>query len=404
MKVCFVTANWPPEASGGTEQVVVALARELRALGVDVFAISGSDRFRTHGEDVEHETHDGVPVHRVRRYFCEDDANGLVHERLVRIVRHLLLKHRPEVVHVHAFSRLGAGITPICREFGMRVVVTFHDLWVTCARYFRVPADGIRCPTGIDRGPCVPCIAELLPGADQAFIAAALQRRDHVLRAEVALAHVATAPSATAARFVRECLPFAAPIEVIPHGLLRPVPVEHLAERWHPGKPLRVGMFGGLVAVKGVRELVAAVAGLPCELHLSGPFHDAGLEHEVRARVAANGNRLVLRPHYTGAERHPARDLHLAVFPSKCQETYGLVVDEALAHGVPAVLSDQGAFAERAGVGGVVVTPIAQLASVLRELVGSPEKIAALRAAIPASLPTIVASAERHLELYRRLR
>ena len=163
-------------------------------------------------------------------------------------------------------------------------------------------------------------------------------------------------------------------------------------------------MFGGLVTVKGVLELVAAVAGLPCELHLSGPFHDASLEDEVRARTAANGNRLVLRPRYSGDDRHPARDLHLAVFPSKCQETYGLVVDEALAHGVPTVVSDAGALAERAGTPGVVVTPLAALASTVRELVGSPSRLEALRAAIPASLPTIAASAARHLELYRRLR
>lgn len=404
MKVCFVTANWPPEALGGTEQVVTALARELAALGVIVFAISGSDEPARSSDAVSNESHDGVFVHRVPCEVFEHDLNGLVRPRLLRLVRELLERNRPDVVHVHSFSRLGGGITPICRELGMRVVVTFHDLWVTCARYFRVPAAGIQCPTGTGRAPCVPCLNELVPTEPATVVAAALQQRDHVLRAEIALAQVATAPSETAARFVRECLPLAAPIEVIPHGLLRTVQSEHLAERWQPGTPLRVGMFGGLVAVKGVRELVDAVAGLPCELHLSGPFHEPALEDEVRARAAASGTRLVLRSRYTGAERHPARDLHLAVFPSKCQETYGLVVDEALAHGVPAVLSDAGAYAERRGTGGIVVTPIAKLAEVLRELVASPEKIAALRAAIPATLPTIAASAERHLELYRRLR
>jgi hypothetical protein len=37
-------------------------------------------------------------------------------------------------------------------------------------------------------------------------------------------------------------------------------------------------------------------------------------------------------------------------------------------------------------------------------LVTSPDRLAALRAAIPATLPTIAAAAERHLELYQRLR
>lgn len=403
MRVCFVTANYPPEALGGTEQVVSALARELRALGVElVFVISGSDEpFR--GTSVTDEIHEGVLVHRIASRSGEHDANGFVRPRMLDIVRKSLVRHRPDVVHVHSFSRLGVGITPICRELGIRVVVTFHDLWVTCARYFRVPAAGITCPTGTDRGPCVPCINEMLR-TDPALVERGLAERDRGLRAEVALANAVLAPSAAAAAFVRECLPLAAPIEVVPHGLVRTVPVEHLAGRWQPGKPLHVGMFGGLVAVKGVLELVDAVAGLPCQLHLSGPFHEPQVEDEVRRRTAANGTKLVLRSRYTGVERHPARDLHLAVFPSKCQETYGLVVDEALAHGVPVVLSDQGAFAERRGHGGVVVTPIAQLANVLRELVGSPQAITALRAAIPTSLPTIAASARRHFEIYSRLR
>jgi glycosyltransferase involved in cell wall biosynthesis len=349
------------------------------------------------------DVHDGVAVHRIAKRAPEAPATVFVRLRILALVRGLLEQHRPDVVHVHGLASFGAGVTTLARQLGARVVVTFHDLWVTCPRFFRVPAAGVTCPTGTDRGPCVPCVNEALrtvPAAVELGIA----ERDRLLRAEFALAHVATAPSARAAQFVRECLPYAAPIEVIPHGLLHPVPAAHLAERWQPGTPLRVGTFGGLVAVKGVRELVDAVAGLPCELHLSGPFHDAGLEDEVRARAAASGTRLVLRPRYTGVERHPARDLHLAVFPSKCQETYGLVVDEALAHGVPVVCSDAGAFAERAGTGGVIVTPIAQLADVLRGLVTSPARLAELRAAIPTTLPTIAASAERHLELYRRLR
>jgi glycosyltransferase involved in cell wall biosynthesis len=401
VKVCFVTSYWPPEAVGGTEQVVVALARELRRLGAEVTAISGSDI--PGAAEVVDDLQDGVIVHRLAKRAPENVATVFVRPRLLALVQQLLERQRPDVVHVHGFSSFGAGITASARRSGARVAVTFHDLWATCPRFFRVPAAGIVCPTGVERGPCVPCINALLP-TTAAEIAMGIAERDRLLRAEVALANFATAPSATAAAFVRDCLPYAAPIEVIPHGLLQAVPAEHLAPRPEPGQPLRVGMFGGLVAVKGVRELVDAVAGLPCELHLSGPFHDAELEHELRARAAANGTRLVLRPRYTAADRHPARDLHLAVFPSKCQETYGLVVDEALAHGVPTVVSDFGALRERAGTGGVVVTPLPQLATVLRELVTSPARLAALRAAIPAVLPTIAASAQRHLELYRRLR
>jgi glycosyltransferase involved in cell wall biosynthesis len=401
VKVCFLCANHPPEAWGGTEQLVVALARELRALGVEVVVISGSDVPHS-GTDVVREEHDGVTVHRVFKLPDEWDHQGFVRPRILAIVRELLRLERPDVLHVHSTASLGVGITPLACEAGVQVVMTFHDLWVTCARYFRVPVGGVTCPTGVDREPCVVCIAHDV-GLPAERVRQGLAERDRVLRAEVMAATVCTAPSATAARYVRDCLPHAGRIEVIPHGLLRPVAADERAAPPRADEVLRVGTFGGLVAEKGVLELLDAAAGLPCELHLSGRVYHDALRLRIEAAQAA-GRSVVLHGPYTPAARHPARDLHLAVFPSKCQETYGLVVDEALAHGVPAVVSDAGALRERAGTGGVVVTPIGALANVLRELVGSPERLAALRARIPTELPTIAASARRHLELYSRLR
>lgn len=401
MKACFLTANHPPEAWGGTEQVVTALARELRAAGTDVVVISGSDVPHA-GVDVRDEVHEGVRVHRVHKLPDEWDRQGFVRPRILELVRGLLRQERPDVLHVHSTASLGVGITAIARELGIPVVMTFHDLWTTCARYFRVPVGGVVCPTGVDREPCARCIAHDV-GMPEDQVRTALAERDRLIRAEVAGAAACTAPSATAADFVRDCLPWAGAIEVIPHGLLRPVAAAERAEPPRPDEVLRVGTFGGLVFEKGIGELLDAVAGLPCALHLSGRLY----HHDVLLRVQAAqraGTQVHLHGPYTPAQRHPARDLHLAVFPSKCQETYGLVVDEALAHGVPTVVSDAGALRERAGTGGVVVTPIAQLASVLRQLVTSPDRLAALRDAIPASLPTIAASAARHLELYRRLR
>ena len=64
MKACFLVANHPPEAWGGTEQVVVALARELRARGVEVVVISGTEAPLGDGEILTG-THDGVVVHRL---------------------------------------------------------------------------------------------------------------------------------------------------------------------------------------------------------------------------------------------------------------------------------------------------------------------------------------------------
>jgi glycosyltransferase involved in cell wall biosynthesis len=401
VKVAFVTGDYPPEGRGGTEQVVTALARELRARGVEIAAITCSTAVHS-GLDLRDDEYEGVPVRRLWKHHGEWDHDGFVRPRVLGLVRDWLQNVRPDVVHVHSFAALGAGTLAVCRDLGMPALLSFHDLWVTCARYFRLPPEGIVCPTGTDRTACVPCIDQVVRGGPQQ-VAAALAARDAAVRADVALAAVTVAPSATTARFVRECLPYAGRIEVVPHGLLRAVPAADRAVRHRPGEPLRVGTFGNLVAEKGVYELVRAMAGLPAELHLYGGWLQADFRDRMRALAAGNGVALVEHGPYQATVDHPAKHLHLAVFPSRCQETYGLVVDEALAHGVPAVLSDRGAFAERRGRPGVVVTPLDGLAATLRELVGDPARLAALADAVPHDLPTIAASAVRHLDLYREI-
>lgn len=401
MRVLFVVANHPPEACGGTEQVVVALGAALRALGVEVAVVSGSDVPLADVAAFD-ELHDGVSVTRIPRSAGERDQHGFLRPRLLELLRQRFAAVAPDVVHVHSFAHFGVGIGALCAARSVPMVVTCHDLWATCARYFRLPVPGITCPTGTDRTACVPCVNTSM-GQYEHVVAAGLAERDRLLRAEFAAAAAVTTPSDTAAAFVRDCLPYPRPIDVIPHGLLREVPAEARALPPRPGERLRVGTFGGLVRAKGLVELLDAVADLPVELHLAGRLHEPDLRDLVAARQRA-GLSVVWRDTYGPTDRHPARDLHLAVFPSKCQETYGLVVDEALAHGVPTVVSDRGAFVERGNTPGVVVTPLSRLASVLRELVGSPSRLRALQAAIPATMPTIAASAVRHLELYRRLR
>lgn len=405
MKVAFVTSNYPPEGRGGTEQVVTALARELRALGAEVAAITCSDQVHS-GLDWRDESFEAVPVRRVWKRHGEWDHDGFVRPRVLAQVRAWLAEVRPDVAHVHSFAAFGAGTVAVCRELGIPVLLSFHDLWVTCARYFRLPPPGLTCPTGTDRTACVPCLDQVVR-AGPAAVAAAIAARDAAVRADVALAARAVAPSATAARFVRECLPYTGSIEVVPHGLLRAVPAAERAAAPQPGEPLRIGTFGNLVAEKGVFELVTAATTLPAnppvELHLAGAWLQQDFRDRMRQLAAAHGTTLVEHGPYRPGEPHPARHLHLAIFPSRCQETYGLVVDEALAHGVPVLLSDRGAFAERRGQPGVVVTSLDTLSATLQDLLGAPGRLATLRQQLPAELPTIAAAAARHLELYASL-
>lgn len=409
MKVCFITANYPPEANGGTEQVAVALARELAERSVAVSVISGSDLAREDVDaDVHDEQYDGVTVARVYRDATESDRGFLWRSRILDLIRERLAAFAPDIVHVHSFAGLTLGIGGLCRQMKLPVVVSFHDMWTICARYFRLPVAGITCPTDGNHEVCVTCINDSLK-VDSEHVRERLARRDQLIREDLQSAALCTAPSRAAAALVAASVPLHSEVEIIPHGLLRPVARGDRAAPPIAGEPLRIGTFGGLVASKGVRELVRAClhvtqAGHRIELHLSGPWHEKGLQAEMRELARQGGLEMVEHGPFTATDRHPARDLHLAVFPSKCEETYGLVVEEALAHGVPAVVSNFGALAERTTTPGVVVTPLDPLPNVLCELVASRERLAALRDAIPADLATIALSADRHHDLYQSLR
>jgi glycosyltransferase involved in cell wall biosynthesis len=190
-------------------------------------------------------------------------------------------------------------------------------------------------------------------------------------------------------------------IEVLPHGLLD---VEAPAARGPLGLPFRVGTFGNLHREKGVMVLCEAMAGIRAELHLFGGAADA-FRDEVAARADDLGVRVTWHGPYRPTDPHPALQLDLAVFPSLCRETYGLVVDEALHHGVPVIVSHIGALPERvAGGGGFAVPPgdVDALAQGIRGVVEERDAYHLLRSMIPASFPTIVDAAAAYRHLYSK--
>jgi len=103
----------------------------------------------------------------------------------------------------------------------------------------------------------------------------------------------------------------------------------------------------------------------------------------LRRRVSAEG--LAGRVHLAGAMSEPELErsyeaADLLVLPSRA-ETYGMVVTEALARGLPVVASDVGGVEEALGHGGAGATPgrlvpaddPSALAGALRAWLGRPE-------------------------------
>ena len=348
MRLLVLTQSFAPVFEGGTERVARAQARALAAAGHAVRVVGAVAPERAGTFEV-----DGLPVHLIAEEPPAGALDALVAQRLwlERPARRdavlaLAAEHGPfDAVHVQHFASLSLGLVPHFAGVGARVVVSLHDLFATCARFFRDPPDpAVTCPVpGAELDPCARCIApEAGPLAPDALLAA-VEERARRMRAELDAAHALVAPSAVHARRLEALLGYPeGRVHVVPNGLVGELPARPAPS---PARaPLRVLHFGHRARTKGALELCRAAdaaarrTGARIELVLMGAELEAGFDAELRA--ACGAAQLELRGAYTPDElAAEAARAHVAAFPSKALESYGLVVDEALALGLPVLVS-----------------------------------------------------------------
>lgn len=285
-----------------------------------------------------------------------------------------LRTERPDVVHIHnVFPLLSPAVLAACADAGVPVVATLHN-------YAQV------CPPGTlrrDGRPCTECVGSAAP----------LPAVRHGCYRNSRLATVPLAVSLSVnrrrwwsgvERFF--CISAAQRDVLVRAGM----PAERLAVKHNfvpdPGAR-RAGAgqhllyLGRLAEAKGVRLLMAAWdeiaadggVGVPLVLAGSGP-----LEQEVTAWAAGRDDvRYVGLYDPAQCEQAVARSVAV-VAPSMSLETFGLVVAEAMAAGVPAVAAGHGAFVELVEDGGTGLLhrpgEPASLAFCIRRITAEPDR------------------------------
>jgi len=404
MKVILCVHGYPPELVGGTELSTQRLAHALARQGHEVVVFAGTLDWEK--RDTLEATVDPVEGAersvRVLRYSRDDLYFDHWHKarspKVRRVFADLLARERPDLVHVHHWIRLSRDLVATAATRGVPAVVSLHDAWTSCLVAFRIrPATRTPCDAPLAVDPCIGCAHALEPAtpwmdADEER-RRFLEHRADLVR-ELRLARAAIVPTASHADTLRRGL-FLDTDEVA-FRVVRPAIA--LPERVHAplafedGDTLRIGSWGHYAEHKGLEVLIDAVHALPdpsrVELRLAGgvvlPDYRARLEERAR------GLRVRFDDAYAAPDlgAHAVSDAHLFASGSLARESWGLVVDEALALGLPALLPDAGAFAERARDAGwarlYAQGSATALAVRLREVLDDPGLLAALRAAVPA--------------------
>ncbi|MFE7130106.1 glycosyltransferase family 4 protein [Streptomyces sp. NPDC057638] len=314
-----------------------------------------------------------------------------------------LRAERPDVVHVHnVFPLLSPAVLAACADAGVPVVATLHNYTQICSPG-TLRRNGRACTECVG-GSSLPavrhgCYRDSRLATVPVAVSLSVNRRrwwsgvDRFLCVSSAQRDVLVAGGMPAERL-------AVKHNFVPdQGTRRTAPGEHLL------------YLGRLADAKGVGLLMTVWDELAADGGVGVPLVIAGsgpLEREVGAWAAGRTDvRYVGLYDPRECERAIERAVAVVV-PSVALETFGLVVVEAMAAGVPAVAARHGAFVEliEDGASGLLHQPgdAASLARSLREITADPDRNRELGQAARRRYERGFSSAvglERLLEAYR---
>lgn len=405
-RVVHLVHGWPPYATGGTEVFARTIALfQAERREVAVYARLSAPERRT-GEAIEL-ADGGVRVRLVVNDFLQRDpvSRNAIHDAaFCADFDRFLDETKPDLLHVHHLAGHAATLPGMARRRGVPIVFQLQDWWPLCARVNFLHANGGACsgPSPWKCAACRPLTA--LPGA------ALLNPALHALRAGVMRRALAAERYVAGSRFLVRSWEEAgwplgnAPVEVVPYGIPYARP-QFEPRSGAPRLPLRFGFIGALMAHKGAHVVVEAFRGMrpgAARLRLWG---DEGADpaYVERLRGAAGGADVTFEGRFgEGETARVFAGMDVLLVPSVGLESYGLVVDEAMAHGVPVVASRLGALPERFDEGCGAFFPAGDagaLRAVLERLAARPETIVEWRRALPR-VRTLEDAARRIEEIY----
>ena len=337
------------QRGGGTERHVIELARTL-ADRVTFVSLKPAGAHHVELQLIEQTDPVGDPSQSAAKLDAQTATWGLS-QRMRAVLglgdelpTLLQLLRTLGVAHVHYHHLLGHHqvVWDLPRLLGVSYDFTSHDFYSHCThitltgndnRYHALDEHGECC--GGAHPPSQPHVAEQIDdwrARNRAF----LEGARHVL-----------APSLDTASRMRRAYP-TAPVRFAPHTDVDPSQLPAPSPRGLTAqRPLRVVVIGALSIIKGadVLERTARLArqtGTPVEFHLIG----FGYRHLQTAPGAA----LTVYGQYEEADL-PALLQRIgpdvAWFPALWPETYSYTLSAALQAGLPVVVPDLGAFAER---------------------------------------------------------
>lgn len=398
MRILQIVHGFPPESNAGTERYCEAVCAQLQARGHHVAVFSGTGEEAAQATTVVTEQ-GGFQVTRYYRAEGQDGRTDGYDAEAERALRDVLAAFRPDIAHIHHWHRLTNNLAAICADLDIPVVVTLHDVWISCPRVHRINREGGFCREPLLTAPCLHCVERTQWQTDQE-IAAALALRRQIVETELLSASALIVPSEAHRTLLCNLLELPEHrVMMLPHGSDRTVTAHEKRRESSafPNRPLRIGHWGYFLYHKGTHLLLEALHRLTDPSAVQVYLIGTALEHayEERLRDLVRGLSVQCHGAYQPTDLQ-GFDLDLAVFPSITSESYSFTIDEALRLRLPVLVADRGALPERIGKAGLTFRPedAEDLAKCLQGILDVPEVLEAMRRNIR---PVMLLSMETHV-------
>jgi len=406
LRLLYLVHQFYPDYRNGTEKFALQLAQSMQRSDQRVQMITYGGRSFKGQQRLwrwlgipwlqQRYSYAGVPVLALRHARRQPHYHDQIEDESQRVLaRRFLRRWRPDVVHVCHAMRV-SGFVWAAHDLGIPTLLTLTDYWLLCPKFTLVNSLGDFCSGPAQGSAC----RQTCPELDADFVRRRLALAEQLVRGAAAV----IAPSAYLAQVFEREWPWLKP-QLVPHGIQ---PWTQNRRQVAENTPLNFVYAGSFTRHKGVHILIEAFRGVQSataqlRLYGKGPYEAA-----LRAQAAGDP-----RIHFCGVYTEQEAGqvfgaMDVLVAPSIWPENRPFVVHEALASGVPVVVSAAGGMVEgiEHGVTGLVVPPgdPAALQVALQDLVECPQQLHAFKAALRAlALPTVEAETAAYEALYRQV-
>jgi glycosyltransferase involved in cell wall biosynthesis len=367
MKILFVHTDFVPHTMRGGEVYAYNLARELAQAHQMAVFYPVQD---THQErySILKDTYQELPLYKIAidRWPSAPHAD-LFDGMLLHQFKQVVAEFQPDVIHYHSLLRLSMCL--LNSEISVPKVFTLHDCWLMCPRVLLMRRDDSLCEGPEGGLLCVTCRDPLQPAPQHTAFRDRILHfrrrlisnnfeeisrgseifnynfRDQYARQKANNVDLFIAPSRLYRNFHINWGVNPQRIVHSPYG----TDVSRFSNfRKSLSDKLRFGFIGSIDKVKGVHLLVEAfrrLGSVSAELQIHGRFISPAFEEELKRRAQGVPIHFMGEFHTHDLARVLA-EIDVLVLPSIVYEDCPMVVLEAQAVKIPAIVSDTGGAAE----------------------------------------------------------